>query len=315
MHRLWTRGITKLTAKTPRIFVQKELKARDMVFNSFKQYWLSDWSDAADVIKARKRLYDREGVSLEDQAGNQASFNLALLGNTVPTAFWAFYDIISRPQLLESIRAEVEAKAVERISGEDQTTFELDVAALRTKCPLLLSSYQETQRTKSIHANIREVISDTSIESPTTETCYFLARGQYVQMPSGPIHKDPNIWGPSASAFDPYRFVKDSSPLPKSELPNSYAFLAWGSAPHLCPARQFASTEIMLFIALMVLRFEFEQNGGGEWKVLKPKNGELVTVMPPKDEVVVDIRRRVGWQGKWVLNMGESSKRVALASG
>jgi cytochrome P450 len=287
-----------------------------MVFAAFQKYWQSDWSEAADIVKARKHLYDREGVALKDQAGNQASFNLALLGNTVPTAFWTLYDVISRSQLLEAIRGELETNAAMRTGDKGQLTFELDVAALRTKCPLFLSSYQETQRTKSIHANIREVISDTFISSPTTEVTYFLTKGQYVQMPSGPIHKDPNVWGPSASTFDPYRFVKDNAPLPKSEIPNSYAFLAWGSAPHLCPARQFASTEVMLFVAMMVLRFNFRPGGGGgEWKLIKLKTGELVTIMPPKDEVLVDIERRGGWQGEWVLKMGESSKRVPLASG
>jgi cytochrome P450 len=301
-----------MMAKTPRMFLRKELAARDMVFKAYERYWLSDWSDAANIVKARKHLYDREGVSLADQAASQASFNVALLGNTVPTAFWALWEIISRPQLLADIRAEIEANAVSKSDSEGQTAFKLDVADLKTACPLLLSSYQETQRTRSIHANIREVVSSTLITSPTTQEEYYLCQGQYVQMPSGPIHKDPNIWGPTASEFDPRRFVNGKG-VPKSD---SYAFLAWGSAPHLCPARQFASTEVMLFVALMVLRFEFSPPGGGkEWQKLSPKNGEFLTVMPPKEEVLVDVARRYGWQGKWVLQMGESSRRVALASG
>jgi cytochrome P450 len=140
-----------------------------------------------------------------------------------------------------------------------------------------------------------------------------MAKGEYIQMPSGPIHKDSSIWGPTASDFDPHRFLKSDTVTRKGE---SYTFLPWGSAPHLCPARQFASTEIMLFVALMLLRFEFRPPGGAEnWRDLKPMAGELLTVMPPKGEVLIDVRRREGWQGEWKLVMGDSSKRIPLASG
>lgn len=297
----------------PHFFITKELQARERVFDAFERYWTSDHLDAPQLTKARKHLYDREGVSLRDQAGNQASFNLALLPNTVPTAFWSLYDIFSRLQLLADVRAEVEGNAVSIEEKDGKTAFSLDVAKLRTDCPLLLSSYQETQRTKSIHANIRQVLSETTIESPTTGSQYYMTRGEYIQMPSGPIHKDTSIWGSTASSFDPHRFLKSDTATRKGE---SYSFLPWGSAPHLCPARQFASTEIMLFVALMVLRFEFASPGGAErWGELKPMAGELLTMMPPKGEVRVDVRRRAGWQGKWTLVMGDSSKRIPLASG
>ncbi|KIW05081.1 uncharacterized protein PV09_04229 [Verruconis gallopava] len=312
---IWAQGIKKQTAKLPSAFLRKELAARERLFKAFEKYWTSDWSDAAEITKSRKRLYDRDEVALRDQAAHQASFNLALLGNTIPTSFWALYDIFTRPELLKAIRAEIETNALIKRAVNGCSTFELDVAALRNKCPLLLSSFQESQRTKSIHAMIREVISDTLIESSTTKMKYFLAQGQYVQMPSGPIHKDVNIWGPNAADFDPYRFTKGTSVLPKSELPNSYAFLPWGSPPHLCPARQFASTEVLLFIALMALRFEFLQAGGGAWKTLGVKTGELVTILPPTDEVLLDIGKREGFQGFWIVKMGESSQKVPLASG
>jgi cytochrome P450 len=262
-------------------------------------------------------LFDRELVPLKDQGGSQSMFNHALLGNMIPTAFWVLWDIISRPRLVENIREEIEANALYTLEGDSMgNAIELDVTALKTQCPLLLSSYQETQRTRSIHANIRQVIAETLIKSPITENHYYLAKGQYLQMPSGPIHKDPKIWGATASHFDPYRFMNDNGCLPQPKIADTYTYLPWGSAPHLCPARQFASTEIMLFVALMVMRFEVSPPFGEQsWETLDSKVGELVSVMPPQQEVLVDIARRDGWSGGYVLKMGSSSNRVPLASG
>jgi cytochrome P450 len=302
-----------LTAGVPRFLLRNDIEARDRVFKAFEKYRQSDWSDAAEITKTRKRLYDREGVSLQDQAGNQASFNIALLGNTVPTAFWGLYHVIQRPQLLHDIRMELDQNAVVKTEAQGQSSVVLDVSALRTQCPLLLSSYQESQRTKSQHANIRQALEDTTIESPTTGARFFFAKGQYIQMPSGPIHKNTSIWGPTAKDFDPSRFAKANAVTRKGE---SYAFMPWGSAPHLCPARQFASTEVMLFMAFMVLRFDFAPGDGtSKWVDPGHDDGEFTTLPPPKAEVLLNIRRRGGWQGRWELRCGDSNKKIPLASG
>ena len=297
----------------PSFLIRKQLQARDRVFDAFEKYVRGDISDAAEVTLLRRRINDREGVSIRDQAKWQASFNIALLGNTVPTAFWSLYDIFSRRQLLQEMRNEIEEHAISRASRGGDAIITLDVAALKTECPLLLSSYQESQRTRSMHANIRKVMSDTTIESPTSGAQHFFAKGNFIQMPSGPIHKDGEIWGPTVDKFDPHRFAKENAVTRKGE---SYAFMPWGSAPHLCPARQFASTEVMLFIAMMILAFDFSPPGGAtdftEPKILA---GEMTTMMPAKGKVLVDISRRIGWQGSWRLEMGESSRRIPLASG
>jgi hypothetical protein len=66
----------------------------------------------------------------------------------------------------------------------------------------------------------------------------------------------------------------------------------------------------------MVLRFEFSPPGGRkEWQKLSTKNGEFLTVMSRKEELLVDVARCYGWQGQLVLQMGEWSRRVALGSG
>lgn len=134
-----------MTFGLPSILLRPELRALSIMQNAFEKYCIADHNDAADVVRARENACYGSGVSVADTAGNLIGLNIALLGNTVPTAFWAVYDIISRPSLLKSIRSELQHNVILRSGAVGHESFEFDVVALRTKCPLLLSSYQETQ--------------------------------------------------------------------------------------------------------------------------------------------------------------------------
>ena len=110
------------------------------------------------------------------------------------------YDQAARAHALSQHgRQEVEAQAV--IKQNDGHA--LDVGALKSRCPLLLSVFQETQRVRHIHAAIRRVMKDTLLDGK-----YLLKEGNYLQMPGHSIHSNTSIWGPSAREFDPYRFIK-----------------------------------------------------------------------------------------------------------
>ena len=302
--RTWNEGVPTLVAGLG-LFARKALRARQDLVNSFQTYLSSDYQDAAEVIKERIRVMSEYSVPLEDIARMQVSFNVALLANTAPSIFWTLFNVFSRPDLLQDLRVELEQFAVSR--DEENRQVELDIVAIKTKCPRLLAVFEETQRTLTIHANIRKVLEDTKLGP------YLLQRGNYVQIPNAPIHNDSEIWGPDSHDFNPRHFAKNDGTALSSSLPSN-SFLAWGMAPHLCPARQFASTEILVFAALLFLRIEMEPVGGN-WKRPEPKVGDLVTVLAPKTDVEVEIRQREGWGGTWVLKMGESTSKVPLTSG
>lgn len=286
-------------------FASKALRARQDLVNGFKKHLSSGYQDAAEVIKERVRVMSKYGVPLDDIARMQVSFNVALLSNTAPTAFWTLFNVFSRPELLQELRAELEECAVSQDGGNSQ--YELDVVAIKTRCPRLLYAFEETQRTLTIHANIRKVLEDTTLGT------YRLQKGNYVQIPNAPIHHDAELWGIDPADFNPRRFVRNDGTALSSSLPSN-SFLAWGAAPHLCPARQFASTEILVMAALLFLRVEIEPVEG-KWKRPEPKIGDLVTVLPPKKDVEVKVKPRGGWDGSWVLKMGESTSKVPLTSG
>lgn len=306
--REWDKDLVSQLAGVPEIIIKEQVKRRDLVIEAFRHYMSNDHSDAAEVIHERERIFKRDGVPADDIARIQMSFNVALLPNTAPTAFWTIYDIISRPDLLRDIRHELEAVAVDNQGG----IVELDVAALKTRCPLLLSAHQETQRLRTINANIRQVMEETILDGK-----YWLKKGSYVEIPNSPIHYHPEVWGKSAKEYNPRRFMDGDISIPRSALPTSYAFLAWGTAPTLCPARQFAATEILILTAMLVLQADIEplRCDGDKWREPAHMKGQLVVILPPKETLMVQVKARSGWDGEWKLRMGGSRTRVPLASG
>lgn len=279
----------------------KGYAARQIVFDAFRKYNKNLPSDVSFIYKERLRSMQEAGIDEDDICKQQATFGTAAFANTVPIMYWTIYELFSRPDLLEEVRKEVIEQAV---SGDKESGFKVDVAALKTKCPLTLSVFQETQRLRHVHANIRKVTEDTLLDGK-----YLLKAGHYVMMPGQPVHTNTSTWGPTADQFDPYRFTKDSSDRKAS------SFVAWGAPPHLCPARQFATTEILIVIALLAVRSDIAPVKG-EW-VKNPalNTGDMATVYTPKKSVEVEVRKRDDWDGEWSLRMGESKTRISLASG
>ncbi|KAF3923065.1 hypothetical protein ABW20_dc0105414 [Dactylellina cionopaga] len=309
----WTKDLTRQISGFPSFLMKTPLKARDTFIEAFKEYFQNDHSNAGEVIHAREKLFTRDHLSLDDICKSQAIFTVGLVGNTSPTVFWTVWDIFSRPQFLADIREELERVAITKYGSENGQLpmFELDISALKTRCPLLLSALEETQRTRMVHANIRRVMEDTLLDGR-----YWLKKGSFLQIPNVSIHRHPEVWGANAKEYDPTRFIGDGTSIKRSALPTSYAFLAWGAAPTLCPARQFASTQMLFFAAMMVLRFEIEPTyGSGEWKVPDMATGALAVIWPPKGDMQVRVRGRKGAEGLWKLKMGESKARVPLSSG
>ena len=279
--------------------------ARDKVFDAFRKYFEKNASDASLVIQERQRILREGGVCFDDRVKQDASFCTAAFPSTVPTLFWTIYDIFSRPEILAQVREELDNYAVHT---EADGSRKLDVAALKTKCPLLLSVYQETQRTKHIHANVRLVTEDTMLDGQ-----YLLRKGSYLQMPGQPIHENQSVWGEAATSFDPYRFYSQDGKPKQKAVPNT--FLAWGTAPHLCPARQFASTEVMILVALLILKVDLIPVGGSWDKNPGLSTAEMTTLIGPAKDVTLKVLAKSTGNERWTLEMGESRTRVSLASG
>ncbi|KAK4645511.1 hypothetical protein QC761_202090 [Podospora bellae-mahoneyi] len=278
--------------------------ARAVVFAAHAKYCTSIPPDTSSLFLSRWQCLLSSGLSVSEASKQQATLPIGMLSNTVPTFFWTIYEIFSRPALLSSIRSEILTFAI-TTSGPRHI---LNLTNLKTSCPLLLSTFQETQRTRHIHAAIRKVTTNTLLDSGKV----LLKEGNYLQMPGHAIHYSQSIYGPTARDFVPERFMDPNLKRGGAD------FLAWGAPPHLCPARQFAATEILILVAMLVVRTDIHPAEGAEWEE-KPglEFADPVTVLNPKRDVEVVVRVRGEKEGRWEVEMGDGSRasRVPLASG
>ncbi|TGJ76819.1 hypothetical protein E0Z10_g10822 [Xylaria hypoxylon] len=271
---------------------------REKVFKEYIKYCQKLPDDASHLMSEHQRVLRSAGVSDTDKAKQASIFTIASFANSAPTLYWTTMEIYSRPDLLAEVRSDLEAYA---IRGSKEKGFVLDVAALKARCALIVSVINETQRTRQINSSFRKVLSDTVLDGK-----YLLKKGNFIQVPGDVIHSERAFWGDTAGEFNPHRFIKREGGQPSS----ASGFIAFGFAPYTCPARNFATTELLILVALMVVRADISLVRG-KWSSYMgaPVNtSELSTVPSPKTDVEVHVQVREEWAGEWSLQTGESGE-------
>jgi cytochrome P450 len=83
------------------------------------------------------------------------------------------------------------------------------------------------------------------------------------------LHRDPQIWGLDSMLFNPRRWTQGSEEQAKLIKLQRRAFMAFGSRPHLCPAKEVAPFMIAILVAALITQIhgQFELvdqlEGGG----------------------------------------------------
>lgn len=128
----------------------------------------------------------------------------------------------------------------------------------------------------------------------------------------GPVqHSSKPAYGENVGEFQHKRFVRS----PERKRPTPIAFRGFGGGSTLCPGRHFATTEVLTFVALMIVRFDFEPTKG-EWICPKTdKAGMQGTIAPPNEDVKVQIAPATGELAgkKWNVVLSGSDKGIELS--
>ncbi|KAH9240935.1 hypothetical protein K456DRAFT_1768087 [Colletotrichum gloeosporioides 23] len=284
----------------PQILARDALQARERNAVRYENYIRNGGhEEASGVVKDRCRVLEENGATVRDMGRIHIGFDMAMLANYAPTAFWAVYEIVSCPRLVQEIREEVR----KAITKGDEADWTLEISILKTACPLLLSSIQEAQRVNSVQAGIREILRDTTIH--TEDTSVLLKKGSYLQINGISTLRDLETWDQVVAAA--------------SELPPN-AFSVWGVAPHVCPARWYATGGIMVLVAMLVLRFDFDVEsdaqipGRSEVAWRKPTPAKNFSTLPaPGEPVPVLLRARKELVGGWDVKIGTPSTGLQLS--
>ena len=287
----------------PSYIARKAVQAREKTAQSiFRYYQNNGQQKGSGVARARHDTPAKYGISKEDIARLEVPFLFALLSNSVPTTFWTLCHIFSCPDILAELRMEL-TEAITSEVGNGSARHIVQIVALKQNCPLLVSIYQEILRTYFTQPHIRQVLRDTVINDE-----YLLKEGAIIQLATRDVMFDTQHWGPTAAEIDLHRFVN------QEKRKQTLMFRSFGGAPNLCPGKHFATTEIILIVVLMVMRYEIRPVKG-DWKIPEQKQTVFAGLPPPETDIDVVIEERQGWGGDWRFEMVAPNLKFPLASG
>lgn len=315
-------------APFPSLLARKAIAGRQTIIHALTAYLVSgSYKAGSEYLQARYNHCFEYGLPFEDVARLDLGGLTALNSNTAPAAFWLTVYIFSHPPLLQSIRGEVSKIISTQINSCSQQIRTLDVAQIKEKCPLFVSTFQEVLRLRSLGSTIRLVLQDTLLQK-----CHLLKKDGVVMIPAASLHSDSSVWGPTAGDFNPYRFIKKPfQPQPNNHVPTDAAapknlaksqnrvphgaFRVFGGGTSLCPGRHLASTELFAIVALLIIRFEMDPVDGELWKLPESSTRNIATAIPfPVRDVSLDVKPRKGWEGIWLLETSDLEGRIDIAA-
>ncbi|KAI2368225.1 hypothetical protein LOY91_004559 [Ophidiomyces ophidiicola] len=305
LSRLLFSPFPQVTASVPR-------KARDKIARNFIKYFeIGGHLISSDFAFARWKIQNDAGATIENIARNETASSIGILSNTVPSTFWTIFDIYSRPELLAELRAEITEVAIKSQRQEDGITVHtIDLADIRNKCSLLVSTFQEVLRLRSCAAPTRIVREDIEVDSQC-----FLRKGSIVQMPAYFMSREILTWGPDAESFNPRRFVP-SNGGGKENRHKAPGFMAFGTSPNICPGRHFASGVVVATVAMLMLRFDI-QPVAGSWEppTINPKS-ITASIPPPREAFMIRFTPRERFEGmEWRFKVTMGTGKVPLITG
>lgn len=257
---------TLTTSWFPRYFARDAYDASTRIQAALEKWYEARRDEADDVsaiVKTRAGIYRNYGFTNTEIAEMELGLLHVSTSNTIPAAFWFLSNVVSRNELLEEIREQLE-DIVQK--NEEGTILRLE--RLEESCPLLVSCWNEALRI-SIHAgHFRRVLNDTTI-SDGQGTSFLLKKGTDVLMSSDCSHSVESVWGLKPSSFDPEHFSASTH----GTKTRKSAFHPFGGGKHLCPGRNYAYTEILGFVAGLILTYNVEPaTGAGVWKLPEMEN-------------------------------------------
>ncbi|KAL7790441.1 cytochrome P450 [Trichoderma ceciliae] len=226
----------------PSLIAPKAYKGRERLSIAFCKYLEAGHMDsAASIVKGRARIEKEYGLSINTMARSALSFLFAGIVNTTTTTFWVVLRIFADERLLAQVRQEIR-QALE-ISSQRTGPDSLSIGVVKETCTALSAVYRESLRVGSENFSVRMIKEDTMLAGR-----YFLKKGAVVQISGGVIHANSAIWGRDVGEFNPYRFLKQS----KGGGFHPAAFRGFGGGKTLCPGRDFATNEILMFAAMII---------------------------------------------------------------
>ncbi|KAE8552145.1 hypothetical protein EYB25_006039 [Talaromyces marneffei] len=230
-----------------------------------------------DIISVALRS---EAFTNENLVDQMMTFLAAGHGTTSHSLQWAVYALCKHQDIQSRLRKEVR-DCLPSISDPESiiTAKELDsLPYLHAFCNEVLRFYP------SIPATARASIRDTTVAG------YHIPKNTGFIIPMGIINHDPELWGLTASTFDPERWLGEGR-ANSGGVQNHLGFLTFLHGPRSCIGSGFARAELAFLVAALVGRFQMDlEDPDGKFELSTHGIGTS-----PKDGVRTRLRVLDGW--------------------
>ncbi|KAM4054664.1 cytochrome p450 [Hirsutella rhossiliensis] len=277
----------------PSLLAPKASRGRKLFFNAMSRYYAAcGHTTASALIQSRMQVNRKYGVSQEDIAHFDLAVCIALLVNTVAGTAWVLLYVYSDASLLARVRKEIyKFLVVARRNGVRR----VNIRKVVDDGAFLTSLVREVLRVQSTNASGRIVLGDTLLDNEM-----LLKKNAFLLIPSAEMHSSESAWGPTASQFDPERFIEKEGQ--SAHRAPAAALQTFGSGASVCPGRHFAESEILAILVIMALRYDLSPVGGGEWRMPKTRSHITTSTLTALDDVRVEWSERKEGRGlKWEL--------------
>ncbi|KAI1159807.1 putative cytochrome P450 oxidoreductase [Nemania serpens] len=228
----------------PPFLARKMLSARDRVLRGLKEYLELDHDHRSEevwFVKAMEAEMRAIGMNQEDMAIATMTIYWAINTNTRKAGFWMLAYLLETPSLMDEVREET-ALAIR----EDGT---VDFDYLHHSAKRFDASWNEMLRLASFGASVRLITTDTVVGGK------LLRKGNRLIIPYRELHMDSSVYGQSVHQFQPQRFLVN----PKLSQRNN--FRPFGGGSTMCPGRYIAKRAVLLFISMLLRRFDLKRVG------------------------------------------------------
>lgn len=253
--------------------------AKEKLVDAFEQYMSiprEERPDMAPVIDYYERTKLVKGIPKRDIATILSMLYLVTNTNTYKLSFWVLAYLLHNPSALAAVKSEIER-------GWDPTNDKIDSEYLTKDCPFFNAVLDETLRLCSATTSLRTTTRPVRINNK------LLPANAMVACPFRELHWNTAVWGEDPSAWQPERFLESRT------LNRNASFRPFGGGQTYCPGRFLARAEALVFVALLLMRFEVELVEGQEMPRFGGKPNP--SLMAPKDgEDVVVVMRKRSWK-------------------
>ena len=194
-------------------------------------------------------------ASNKELFGNTMIFSFAGHDTTGNTLSWLVYELCIHPEYQYQLQSEIEL--FWKVQGNNPIKYE-DFKRL----PFMTKCIMETLRLWSPIPNgtYRELIDDDYILNHKNEKV-MIPKGTYIQIPNWTRHRDPELWGPDSTIFNPNREFKDdelwNNSVINSYNPSSNRFSPFTYGPRDCIGKNFSQIEMRLILLHLLKDFSF----------------------------------------------------------